>query len=89
MKDDVKSFWCYVRSKTQTKSSIGDIGDNDGILNSDCLNKAEILNSFFSNVFVTEKQLIYQIYQIGILTTSLVPRRLNRRLVQTSLVYLL
>ena len=54
MKDDAKSFWRYVRSKTKTKSSIGDIENNDGTLNSDCLSKAEILNSFFSSVFVTE-----------------------------------
>ena len=44
MTDDVKSF--YVRSKTKTKSSIGDIEDNDGTFNSDFLSTAEILNSF-------------------------------------------
>ena len=54
MKDDVKSFRSYVRSKTKTKSSIGDIEDNDETSNNDCLSKAEILNSFFSSVFVTE-----------------------------------
>ncbi|MES9905174.1 MAG: reverse transcriptase family protein [Sedimenticola sp.] len=54
VKEDAKSFWSYVRSKTKTKSTIGDIEDSDGVLNSDCLGKAEILNSFFSSVFVNE-----------------------------------
>ena len=54
IKEDVKSIWTYVRSKTKTKSTIGDIEDSDGIINTDSLCKAEILNSFFSSVFVSE-----------------------------------
>ena len=54
IKDDVKSFWSYVRNKSKTKSGVGDIEDENGVLNSDSLRKAEILNSFFSSVFVSE-----------------------------------
>ena len=43
-----------MRNKSKTKSGEGDIEDENGILNSDSLRKAEILNSFFSSVFVSE-----------------------------------
>ena len=54
IKENPKSFWKYVRTKTQTRSVIGDIKDNHGQRVSNDKNKAEVMNNFFSSVFTVE-----------------------------------
>ena len=54
VKEDPKSFWKYIRSKSKTKSSIGDIEQEDGNLTSDNRKKAELFNTFFCDVFTRE-----------------------------------
>ena len=49
-------FWNYVKSKTTTKSAIGELYSNDDT-NEKCTNdqdKAEILSDYFNRVFVVE-----------------------------------
>lgn len=52
--DNTKAFWSYVKSKTSTKSSIGDLKDQFGTLKSGTEDKANILNDFFASVFTVE-----------------------------------
>ena len=53
-KSNPKSFWKYVRSKSQVKSGIGDLKDNMGHTVSDDKSKADVLNNFFASVFSIE-----------------------------------
>ena len=54
IKTDNKLFWSYVRSKTKTKSSLGELEMPSGDLTSDSQEKANILNKFFVSVFENE-----------------------------------
>lgn len=58
-KTEPKSFWKYVKSKTKTKSGIGDLRNEDGELTSNNQEKANILNNFFSSVFTRTPNLPY------------------------------
>ncbi len=57
-KTNPKNFWQYVNSKTKTKDKIPDLDlpDPNSKATSD-IEKAEALNSFFSSVFTSEKDL--------------------------------
>lgn len=55
IKTDSKSFWNYVNSQTKTKHGICDLTDQDGNLTSSDIQKANLLNTFFSSVFTNEK----------------------------------
>ena len=46
-----KSFWKFVKSKSKTRSRIGDLQNNSGEWISDEHEKANEFNSFFSSVF--------------------------------------
>ena len=50
-KENPKSFWKFVKSKTKTRSGIGDLKNDSGEWISDDHEKANELNSFFSSVF--------------------------------------
>jgi endonuclease/exonuclease/phosphatase family metal-dependent hydrolase len=55
-KENPKAFWRYVGSKTRVKTGISDLvmdADNNTMTSSD-LDKAEVLNVFFSSVFTRE-----------------------------------
>ena len=49
-----KSFWKYVRSKTKVKTGISDLEKDDGTFAHTDIDKAEVLNNFFSSVFTRE-----------------------------------
>ena len=54
IKNNNKPFWKYVRTKMKTKEIIGNLQDNNGQVNTGNLEKAEILNKFFTSVFTKE-----------------------------------
>jgi len=54
IKKDSKSFFKYVRSKTNAKSFVGPLTDEKGNLISDDKQMGELLNTFFSSVFTNE-----------------------------------
>ncbi|XP_021350479.1 uncharacterized protein LOC110448524 [Mizuhopecten yessoensis] len=54
IKSNSKTFWKYIRSKTKTKSTIGNIKDANGDLTSNNKDKAEIMNNYFTSVFTVE-----------------------------------
>ena len=49
-----KSFWKYVKSKSHTRTGIGNIKDQNDNIVTDDTDKAEIFNSYFSSVFTIE-----------------------------------
>ena len=53
-KKDPKSFFKYANSKLKTKSGMGDLITENGIVMSDDKEKAQELNNFFSSVFTQE-----------------------------------
>ena len=55
-KTNPKAFYAYVRSKLKTKEKIADLKTADGRTASDDHSKAQVLNKFFSSVFVEDNQ---------------------------------
>ena len=53
-KKEPKRFWKYVKQKTKSKSSIGNLQKNDGTLTQTDNEKANELNKFFASVFTRE-----------------------------------
>ena len=49
-----KPFWRYANSRLKTKSRVEDLKDADGVVVSDCQEKATLLNRFFCSVFTSE-----------------------------------
>ena len=47
VKEDPKSFFAYVRSKSKTKDKVGPLTDNNGNVATDNDEMCEILNTFF------------------------------------------
>ena len=47
VKEDPKSFFAYVRSKSKTKDKVGPLNDNNGSVATDNGAMCEILNTFF------------------------------------------
>ena len=47
VKEDPKSFFAYIRSKSQTKDKVGSLNDNNGNVATDNDEMCEILNTFF------------------------------------------
>ena len=54
VKENPKSFWPYVNSKTKMRSGIGDLKDENNIMRSSDEDKSNILNDFFAAVFTRE-----------------------------------
>ncbi|XP_071959921.1 uncharacterized protein [Antedon mediterranea] len=54
IKQKPKSFWRYVNSKTKVKVRLPSLKDENNVTHSDDQSKTEILNTFFSTVFVRE-----------------------------------
>ena len=54
IKDNPKSFWKYVRDKTNVKQGVSDLEKEDGSFAHTDEEKAEKLNKFFSSVFTIE-----------------------------------
>ena len=54
VKDNPKSFWGYVRSKTKARSGVSDLKNENGDLVYSDEDKANILNDFFASVFIRE-----------------------------------
>ena len=53
-KNNPKSFWSYVKSKTSTRTGIPDLKKEDGEMATSDKDKAETLNNFFQSVFTEE-----------------------------------
>jgi len=56
IKEDRKSFFAYVGSKSKSNVNVSSLVDSQGELTSDSKAKAEMLNDFFSSVFTKELQ---------------------------------
>ena len=54
IKNDKKSFYAYVRSKSKSKTKIGPLAGDDGATVEDSSAMAESFNTFFSSVFTVE-----------------------------------
>jgi len=54
IKNDSKSFYSYVRSKSKTKAKVGPLKTNSGNLVVNNNEMCTVLNEFFSSVFVSE-----------------------------------
>ena len=54
LKNNPKDFWRYCKSKLKNKTGLGDIRTEEGNLTSDDLEKADILNRYFTSVFTRE-----------------------------------
>ena len=53
-KQNPKTFWSYVKKKTKKTGDVSTLEDNDGqLISNDCI-KANLLNKYFSSVFVNE-----------------------------------
>ena len=55
IKTSPKSFWSYVKSKTKTRCKIPPLKKTDGTEAVTALEKAQILNTFFSSTFTEER----------------------------------
>ena len=55
VKENPKSFWKYVRSKTKTRTGISDLKNDKGEWITNDKDKATELNEFFSSVFTKEE----------------------------------
>ena len=54
LKNNNKSFWNYVNSKSKSKSRVNDLKDSSGAFKTDDLDKARILNMQYSKTFTEE-----------------------------------
>ncbi|MEW8545341.1 MAG: reverse transcriptase family protein, partial [Candidatus Thiodiazotropha sp.] len=55
IKDNPKSFWSFVREKTNVKSGINDLQNDQGEKIKEDTEKCELLNDFFTSVFTNEQ----------------------------------
>ena len=63
-KENPKSFWKFVKSKTKTRSVIGDLKNENGEWISDDHEKANELNSFFSLVFTKNEKTVCRSFNL-------------------------
>lgn len=57
-KDNPKTFWKYVNSKQKKQSQLSCLQDTNSILCYDDQTKSNLLNSYFSSVFIDDKETI-------------------------------
>ena len=50
IKDNPKGFWCYASSRTKTRAGVENLRTETGDLTVDDVQKAQVLNAFFSSV---------------------------------------
>ena len=58
IKTNPKAFYQYIASKTIKKEGVSDLTDSNGNLTSNDQEKCEILNSYFSSVFMLAWQFV-------------------------------
>ena len=58
VQENPKAFWAYVNSKTEMRSGISDLKDENGDMRSSDVDKANILNNFFASVSIKEGESI-------------------------------
>ena len=51
-KTGVKTFWRYVNNWMKVRVPVGEYEREDGTVAITCMDKAEVLNQFFSHVFL-------------------------------------
>ena len=56
-KDQSKSFYTYVRSKSKVKDSVGPLKDSNGKLVSEKEEMCNLLDEYFGSVFTSENSL--------------------------------
>ena len=56
IKENPKTFWSYVRTKTKSRTGIEDLKNKDGEIVSDDAGKANVLNDFFCFCVYSRKQ---------------------------------
>ena len=54
MKNSPKSFWNHVQEETKSKSSIGDLKDENGEIKTEDKDKAEIPNNYFASIYTVD-----------------------------------
>ena len=54
IKDDPKTYYAYLRSKTKTKETVGPLTDGEGKVITDNMLAATIMNDHFACVFTDE-----------------------------------
>jgi len=54
IKNDPKSFYAYVKSKSRGTSEVGPLHDAQGRLDEDCIGVGRLINDFFGSVFTRE-----------------------------------
>ena len=54
IKSNSKAFWNYVQSKCNTRESVGNLVNENGMIVSEGTKKAKILNELFTSVFTKE-----------------------------------
>ena len=64
MNNNPKSFWSYVRDKVKSRVGISDLKNENGDLVKDNEGKANLLNNFFTSVFVKESLETIPIFNI-------------------------
>ena len=83
-KANPKAFYAYVRSKLKTKEKIADLKTADERTASDNHSKAQVLNKFFSSVFVEDNQtnpsFPIRDFKNGCTTTEITVDKIKRKL---------
>ena len=72
MKNNSKAFWRYANTRLKTKESIDSLVDSAGSIQTNPVDKAELLSNFFGNVFVDE-----DVSALSVLTPRLVTEELR------------
>ena len=66
IKNDSKSLYAYVRSKQKVRDKVGPLENNRGNIISDGFQMVEVLNVYFSSVFITEDINYFQFYLLNL-----------------------
>ncbi|MEW8547692.1 MAG: reverse transcriptase family protein, partial [Candidatus Thiodiazotropha sp.] len=78
MNKDSKGFWAYVKQQTKSRSGICDLKNENQEVLTDSEGKANVLNNFFSSVFVVEPPTSIPVFDIryaGVPVTNMLIER--------------